>query len=392
MRILLITNYFPPDGGSGSRLTGEFAGYLDSCGYEVTVLAPRPSYHVAQSAQASPTAAHLNVIRFGAAVPAVVPHKLSRAVEHLIRPFAALARSGALGRPDVVYALSPPIGIAAAAAVLSRGLDCRLVLHVQDLFPFNAIDTGVLREGLVSRALEQFALVPAKAANLIVVHAPSAADYYAAQGLTAVHVPNWIDVSRFTGPRFRTRTHFFPHLADKIIILFPGVLGLAQGIAEAAALALAVRKHRDLHFVFAGDGIKRSWLQRFIREHSLANITIYPMVAQDRYPDLVRACDILLAFLSPTIRYPVNPSKLADGLAAAVPILAGVQNRDATRFVEESGGGLWARPQDTAALADHLVSLAQDAAMRGRIGRRGRRFARTHLDLPRTLAQLTDLL
>jgi len=184
----------------------------------------------------------------------------------------------------------------------------------------------------------------------------------------------------------------FPHLARKTIALFPGVLGLAQGVDQLGLLAGAVKARSDIHFVVAGDGPERRWLEIHLRDRGLGNVTIMPMVPPEQYPDLVRSCDILLSFLAPQIRYPVIPSKLADGLAAGLPILAGLPEGDAAAFLRQTRAGLSAVAGDIPALAGHLVTLATDRSLRRKLGRRGRAFAKANLDRERVLAHLRDML
>ena len=78
---------------------------------------------------------------------------------------------------------------------------------------------------------------------------------------------------------------------------------------------------------------------------------------------------------------------LLEAMAAGVPV---VQPRRGafTEIVEKTGGGLLVRPDDSAALADGLYSLWQDAALRDRLGGRGFDGVREHYSVQTSAARL----
>ena len=72
-------------------------------------------------------------------------------------------------RPDVVVVYSPPLPLALVGSWF-RHKKIRFILNVQDLFPQNAIDLGVLTNPLqvrFFRALEGFAY---RTAEIVTVH------------------------------------------------------------------------------------------------------------------------------------------------------------------------------------------------------------------------------
>jgi len=288
MRILLVTGYFPPEGGSGSRLAGELAGFLASAGHAVTVLAPTPNYYVdtrtVQGQQgglgrhpdghagppsfAEPSASLLHpigdvgstsvsdppvfaagdvqVVRAGFPVPRFLPHKAARGIEHLVRPFTLLPAGLRLPRPDVVYGFSlQPAGVVAATGLARwfrrSATDCRnaardesrgagsslrrtpceedvfpaeryrrscatprLFFHIEDLFPDNAVDTGIISRGPVSGLLSAGMGVLLRHADRVFVHAPGLVSRLAERGSLRRRFPTgWTTAAWEPGPRRR---------------------------------------------------------------------------------------------------------------------------------------------------------------------------------------------
>ena len=68
------------------------------------------------------------------------------------------------------------------------------------------------------------------------------------------------------------------------------------------------------------------------------------------------------------------PNKIMDGLAAGLPVVTNQAGR-AARIVEDGPSGIAVPPGDASALAQALLRLARDPALRARMGQAGRRQA-----------------
>ncbi len=446
MDILLATGYYPPEGGSGSRLAGELARFLAAAGHAVTVLAPAASYYVeGGTGYTAPTtregpcgcaagtgmgtgytaptmregprgcaagtgrgigrervAGSIRVVRAGLPSSKRLPHKVARGYEHLVRPFALLPAGLRLPAPDLVYGFSlQPAGVAAVVA-LARQYGWRqavrrrsgpgLVLHIEDLFPDNAVDTGLIPNGPVASALSAGMKSLLRAANRVLVHAPGLVPLLAGRGIEAESIPNWVDCGRFDHGPDEGRARFFPDCGKRCVALYAGILGLAQGMDDLLGLAEATRGRDDLVLAVVGDGPCREPFAAEVRRRGLSHVRLLPLVPPVEYPRLVAAGDVFLVLLPERVKYPVVPSRIGDGLAAARPLLAALPDGDARRAVEESGGGIVVPPGSPALLAGELVRLARNAVLRKQLGETGRRFALAHLDLPVVLGRLEKML
>jgi glycosyltransferase involved in cell wall biosynthesis len=69
-------------------------------------------------------------------------------------------------------------------------------------------------------------------------------------------------------------------------------------------------------------------------------------------------------------------NKLFDYMGASLPVLAS-DLPSTRRVVEETGAGILVPPEDASALADAIVKLARDPALRAQLGRAGRRAVET---------------
>src|SRR5581483_3577103 len=108
---------------------------------------------------------------------------------------------------------------------------------------------------------------------------------------------------------------------------------------------------------------------------------------QELLPDLLAAADIHLLPQRAEVADLVLPSKLAPMLASGRPIVA--MAAEGTQLAAEvQGAGLVIKPGDTQGFMDALARLAQDPALRGELGRRGRAAAEARWDGQAILGRL----
>jgi glycosyltransferase involved in cell wall biosynthesis len=139
-----------------------------------------------------------------------------------------------------------------------------------------------------------------------------------------------------------------------------------------AAAPDVLRRHPQTKFLLVGDGMLRPRLEERVRAAGLEkNVIFTGLVAPADIPKYVGAMDVV-AHLS---RREGLPRALPQALAAGRPVVAydcdGAKEvcvSDETGFLIPLG--------DTKALAGRLAQLAADAALRERLGCRGREFAR----------------
>jgi colanic acid biosynthesis glycosyl transferase WcaI len=208
--------------------------------------------------------------------------------------------------------------------------------------------------------------------------------------------------------------------ADAVVALYSGNMGAKQGLevlAEVARLSwrappavddsgaareirstdanmLAAPARRGRHavlseeyreqivFVFGGDGAGRADL--VTRCQGLPNVRFIALQPLERLPALLAFADIHLLPQRAGAADLVMPSKLTGMLASGRPVVAtAVAGSELANVVGGDGGpacGLVVAPDDVAALALAVRTLAADPALRQRLGAAGRAYAQANLD------------
>ena len=403
MRILLLTDAFPPEIRSSSLLMRELAEDLSQAGHIVTVLTCQPRYNLAEenSGNSLPlqreTIPGMETVRV--ATPAI--HNVGhwrRGLGQLSLPLLFYRAARKLSPPQIILCYSPPLPLALAAQWLARRWNVPWILNLQDLFPQNAIDLGALRNPLLIRffrRMEQSAFFQCSA---ITVHSTGNADWLRRQGVAEQKIyviPNWVDAAQYqtadktSVQKFRTRAGG----KNCFLVLFAGVMGHAQDLNVIVEAAANLQDTPGIKFVLAGDGAARKWVETQIVERNLRNVQLLPFVPPEEYPALVMACDAGLVTLRKEMTTPVVPSKLFSLMAAGLPVLLSVNEQsDARRIAGEAYCGKVLPPGDNQALAEAIRSLANNKEQAEELGRNGQRFAEKHFDKKNCTGQYAELL
>ncbi|HSC76938.1 MAG TPA: glycosyltransferase family 4 protein [Candidatus Acidoferrales bacterium] len=397
MRILLLTDAFPPEVRSSSHLMYELAEDLAGRGHEVTVVSCEPRYNLAFNAEPAMKPEAFDVIRVRTAAIHNVSH-WRRGLGQLYLPLAFYRAARRLPRQDAVLVYSPPLTLGLAAHWLARRWQAAFVLNVQDLFPQNAIDLGALRNPLLIaffRRLEQYVY---RHADAVSVHSAGNAAWLRAARVPEgkLHIiPNWVDLEPYAAAprgaanRFRRQLE----LGEKFVVLFAGVMGYAQDMETMVDAAALLRDEPRIVFLLVGDGSERPGVERRVAAPGLENVRLLPFVSREDYPALVAASDVGLVTLKKSMKTPVVPSKLATYMAAARPVVASLNpESDACTLVREAGCGLLVAPGDAAAMASAIRSLLEQPQNAAELGARGRAYALAHLARPVCTAQYDALL
>lgn len=275
-------------------------------------------------------------------------------------------------KPDVVHAHDPH-GVAMAGLALSMSTQ----LAKPPLIASRRVDFH-LRGGRMSRwkyrQVDCFICASEAIRRMLVADG--------VPEVRTVTVHEGIDISRVeSAPPARLHEELFlPHGAPVVGNVAALVPHKGQRhLIEAAALV--VRQVPDARFVIAGEGELRPSLERQIREHRLEK---HVLLAGFR-PDVLSLHKAFDIFVMSSISEGLGTS-LLDAMAAAKPIVA-TDTGGIPEVVVHDATGLLVPPRDHGAMADAIVRLLKDPALRRRMGHAGLTRARQRFSAERMLKQ-----
>lgn len=378
--IAILCDSYPPEVRSAATLMGEVARGLRENGWDVTVLTAWPRREGPASRmrarEGSVREDGVRVLRFPTGPLHDVP-AWRKGLAWLALP-GVVAGVGAIlaRRPDVLWVYSPPLTLGLAAAALRWRFRCRLVLHVQDLFPDNAVDLGLLRSPIAIRSWRAIEGLCYRAADRVVVHSPGHVPWLRRHAALAHRpadievVPNFVDVDAVQAARRDAGLKRRLGLEGRFVFVFGGVMGFAQDLTTVVDAARLLRDRSDLAFLLVGNGVAREAAER--RASGLAGVRFHDWVPPGDFAGWLRACDAGLVTLRPEMTTPVVPSKTLTFMAAGLPVVAAIpRTSDARDLVSRARCGLWVPAGDAKALAGACAALASDPASARAMGERG---------------------
>jgi len=180
-------------------------------------------------------------------------------------------------------------------------------------------------------------------------------------------IPNGIDLERFSDPALRPVERFDD---GKLNILFVGRLEKRKGFKYLLRAFAQVKKavpEARLMVVGAYDKDDKEPFVLYARQHRLHDVRFIGYVSEDDLSRYYRTCHV---FCAPSTGFESFGIVLLEAMASGKPIVA--SNIAGYRGVLEDGEeGLLVQPEDERRLADALIRLLEDPALRGRMGRQG---------------------
>lgn len=304
--------------------------------------------------------------------------------------FTALATAVGVGssiRPDGVLAMSPPLTLGPAGAVVGRLRRVPLVFNIQDVFPDVAVELGLLTGERAIAAARWLERTSYRASDAVTVLSEDLADNVRSkitQGLQPVRaatqaakvrvIPNFVDTAHIV-PFDRENGYRQRHgLSGRQVVMYAGNVGLSQSLDLVVGAARALLETRpDVIFVINGGGAARPDLEAAAA--GLDNLRFVDMAPIEELPEVLAAADIHLVPLRTGLARSSVPSKMYSILAAGRPILASVdEGTEVARTVLRAGAGLAVPPDDQAAFTAALERLLDDEEGRSRMGAAARAF------------------
>ena len=405
-RVLLLSLVFPPDAVSTAQLFGELVEDLVQRGWDVTVVTTTPHYRpdpirpFRQSARRRWGGLIYSSSFAGAAVfHAAMPRKDKSIAKRLagwlgFHMLSIAIAAIEVGRVDVVLAPSPPLTIGIAAWLIGLVKGAPFIYNVQELYPDIAVALGVIRQGHFLRllhAVERFVYARAYAITTIAPRMRARIQARVSDPSKVLVIQNFVDTGAISArPRDNPFAREFG-LDSQFVVMYLGNMGPAQGLdtlLEAAALTAGDSRIR---YVFVGDGVSRSNLERLATTKQLSNVLFVPQQPYARVPDIYGSCDLCVVSLASGAAGDAVPSKVYRIMAAERPVLVIADpDSDVARVVIDAQAGIVAKSGDAESLAAAIVRAA--AHPEREAGSRGRRYVLANAERQMVTGQYSDLL
>jgi glycosyltransferase involved in cell wall biosynthesis len=291
-------------------------------------------------------------------------------------------------RPDVVHAHTPFLmGYCAWATARRLRLPLVGTFHTPiDEYVMYIARRSRISQRLLKRVAQQYQDWFYRRCDIIIVPAPSAAAYLKVKDRTIVPVSNGIDLSRYgRAGREEIRDRF--GLGDGPVIMHGGRLSFEKRIGGVIdAMPLVLERVPGARLMIVGRGPAMKSLEARVAELGLGQSVVFTGYVSDAdFPKMFAAADVL------AINSPVETQSLIvlEAMATGLPVVGAAAGAIPDALKDGENGFLF-RTDDSQALADSLIRILGDPALKARLSEGALRTAAEH-SLERTTQKLVEV-
>jgi glycosyltransferase involved in cell wall biosynthesis len=393
MKILYVSQYFPPEMGAPAARAAELSRHWAAAGHQVTVLTGFPNHPTGivppeYRRQFRRLVAHertggANVVRTW-----LLPFPNRNAYKRMLNYSSFCASAATTGlflpRPDVVIATSPQLLVALSGWWLARCKGVPFVFEVRDLWPESLAAVGMgSNNSLLHRALGKIAGFLYTRADRVVVVTPAFENYLVQHWRVPREkisvIENGVETRMFapdsSTAELATGLRRDLSLEGKFVVSYIGTMGMAHGLETIIAAATQLRDtDPEIAFLMLGAGADKDRIAALARERGLDNMRFVDQQPREKIPAYICASDVCLVLLKKTDLFKtVIPTKMLEFMSCARPVILGVDGQ-ARSILEEARGGLVIEPENSDALVNAIRRLAADRKMDRELGANGRDY------------------
>lgn len=391
MRLLILTQYYPPEIGAPQNRLHELAIRLKAKGVHVEVLTALPNYPSMVVHEAYKNGQNREEVIDGIPVHrswiyvSTSKSIISRLLNYFSFVWSSWWRGRKLEKFDFLMVESPPLFLGYSAMSLSRKLKAKLIFNVSDLWPESAEKLGlVTNKQLLGLAYRLEKKCYAKATlvtgqtqgivNDINRRFPQVNTYW---------LPNGVDLSYYDPQLYEQRTYRNKHgfTNDQFLFFYGGVIGYAQGLDVILQAAVHFKDRENVQFILQGAGPEKERLLALKETLGASNVHFIDPVTKQEMPYVLRDIDAAIIPLRKLELFEgAIPSKIFETLAMEVPILLAVKGEAREHFVNKANAALPIEPEDVDDLCAKITYAISNREEMRTMGQNGRKYAMEHFN------------
>lgn len=377
MRILFLTDNFPPERNAPASRVFEHACYWVKWGHDVTVVTCAPNFPEGKVFDGYrnrwyqvETMNGIRVVRVKTFITANEGVVL-RALDYLSFMASAFLAGLFQSAPEVIVSTSPQFFSAVAGWALAGVRRKPFVFELRDLWPASIAAVGAMDRNGTIGLLERLELFLYRRASAVVAVTEAFRDDLARRGIDKEKIAvvvNGVDLPRYgRRPRDADLARQWG-LEGSFVVGYVGTHGMAHALEKVLDAAEAISGDLpDVRFLFVGGGAQKAALVASASRRRLRNVVFQPFQPKDAMPRVWSVCDVALVHLKDTpVFETVIPSKIFEAMGMGLPVLLAAPRGEASRLVEGEGIGVWVAAERPDLLAKAVRAFYEDATLRAR--------------------------
>lgn len=364
MKLLFLTDNFPPESNAPASRTYEHCCEWVRQGVDVTVITCAPNFPEGRVFKGYKNRLWqreemngIHVIRVWTYIAANKGF-LKRTIDFISFSISAFI-AGLFVATDVIVATSPQFFTALCGRTLSFFKRRPWIMEVRDIWPESIKTVGAMKDNVFIRYFEKEEKWCYNSARHIVVVTNSFKKNLIAKGVSADKisvVTNGVNSELFSPMEKDADLLAKLGLQGKFVIGYIGTHGMAHKLdfilRQAARLV-----GTDIHFLLVGGGAEKQNLLALKQKLNLQNVTMLDSVPKQDVRRYISITDVCLVNLrKSTLFTTVIPSKIFENASMQKPILMGVDG-EAREIIEKYHAGLFFEPENGDDFIEKVNSL-----------------------------------
>jgi glycosyltransferase involved in cell wall biosynthesis len=370
MRIIILSQYFPPEIGAPQNRLYELALRLKEKGIDIQILTAIPNYPKMEIMQGYKgkmycfeNSNNLEIYR-----SFIFVSKSKSIFFRLINYFSFVFSSLLIGaiklnKADVLICESPPLFLGISGWILAKIKGAKFIFNVSDLWPESAEKLGLVTNKFflkMATVLEEFCY---KKSTIITGQTQGICNEIKSRfpNKRVYWLPNGVDEKFFDIEHsnvllnWRKENNFSD---NDFLLLYAGIIGHAQGLEVILYAAQLVNEHTNIKFIILGSGPEKEKLLQLKQDLNLSNVFFYDSQPKSLMPSIVNSIDVAVIPLKKLDLFlGAIPSKIFENLAMKKPILLGVDGEARQLFINDGNAGLYFEPENFSDLANKTMLL-----------------------------------
>ena len=380
-RLLIATQFFPPDYAATGQLIQELATQLGQDNIQVNVFTGQPGYAFKQ--EKAPKLEEKDKVKIQRSRSSQlwsqrIRGKTVNGILFCVRTGLHLLKHAR--KNDIVLLTTAPPFLSVVGYVANLFLGVSYVCLIYDLYPDVAIELGIISaQHPIAKFWNKVNSLVWRRSHKIIVLTETMKSRITAKHpeleakISVIH--NWAN-AEWIKPITKQQNWFArQHGIDRTFtVLYSGNLGRCHDL-DTILGTIKLLQHQPIQFVFIGAGAKHELCQQTVTELQLNNCNFLPYQDRENLPYSLTACDLALVSIAPGLEGVVAPSKLYGIMAAGRAIAAICEPHSYLRkLIADAQCGACFNNNDSVSLANFILALAADTSLAVTMGDAGRKY------------------
>ena len=370
MKILFITDNFPPEVNAPATRTYEHCQEWIKNGIDITVITCIPNFPLGKIYEGYTNKIYQTENINGIEVIRVWSYMarnrgfFRRVIDYFSFSFMAFW-VGLFQNPDIIIATSPQFFTTWTAWCLNKVKGKPWIFELRDIWPESIKSVGVIKHKKIITFLERIELALYRDADKVIVVTDSFKKNLISRGIdsnTISVITNGSNIELFNIKEKNQSLINKLNLENKFIIGYIGTHGMAHSL-NFVIKSIAKINDSSIHFLFIGNGAMKDIIVKLSQELNLKNVTFLNSIRKELVPKYLSIVDISLAPLKKSDTFKsVIPSKIFEASAMQKPTLLGVEG-EAQQIINRYNAGICYKPEDEEDFIKKIYLLKNDTKL-----------------------------